>query len=473
MTMDDAATRSRAPRPSPASRGVEEHRELIKVFRRFDADNSGTMDAGELIQALKFMGVVVSPELCGEILASVDADHSGDLNFDEFVVLHEQAAVRSVFMEIDTDGSGTIATSELAAAMRKLGYKLGPEEVAEMLKSVDKDRSGAVDFAEFMEFFRSVPDASLDAISAKWFSLAGLDIGSDIAAPLPPSTVSPLTFLVAGGAAGVVSRCLTAPFERLKLSAQINPEANQGMVATARGIVAKEGAAGLWAGNGANCIRVFPFAGIVALTYSQLIKRLPCDTVMDPMEPVYRAAAGATAGLVGTTVVYPLDLARARLTVQAELPAGAPRYAGVVDCLKSVVHKEGAAGLYRGMGPTLAAVAPFLAFQQSVYDVLKFTALSYDVPAGLPLFLACGAAAGAAAQSLVHPMDLVRRQMQMGEEGAAAARGPIGTMTKLAATRGVRALFSGLTPTVIKTMPSVAITKAVGDALLANAASKD
>ena len=59
-------------------------------------------------------------------------------------------------------------------------------------------------------------------------------------------------------------------------------------------------------------------------------------------------------------------------------------------------------GLYRGMGPTLLAVAPFLAFQQSVYDIMKFTALANDVPAGLPLYLGCGATAGAAAQSLVY-----------------------------------------------------------------------
>jgi hypothetical protein len=62
-----------------------------------------------------------------------------------------------------------------------------------------------------------------DAVSAKWFSASGLDIGSDISAPLPPpGGLSRWTFLFVGGAAGVFSRTLTAPFERLKLSAQIN-----------------------------------------------------------------------------------------------------------------------------------------------------------------------------------------------------------------------------------------------------------
>ena len=224
------------------------------------------------------------------------------------------------------------------------------------------------------------------------------------------------------------------------------------------------------------------------------------------------------------------------------------------------------AGLYRGIGPTIAAVAPFLAFQQSVYDVLKFTALANDVPAGLPLFLSCGAAAGAAAQSMVYPMDLIRRRMQvraesttligmgviqdimrlivlwryytvfqdirggplynnlqctinpvqshpqykyiqpphtpcthdtqhtslttninhtslatrwpihafrrtsqMGLEGEAAGHGPMRLAAQVARSAGIRGLFSGLTPTVLKTMPSVAITKAVGDYLLVKA----
>lgn len=60
------------------------------------------------------------------------------------------------------------------------------------------------------------------------------------------------------------------------------------------------------------------------------MKVLPCDSVMDPMEPIYRAGAGAMAGVVGSIGVYPLDVVRARLTVQAEAArsggGGKPQY---------------------------------------------------------------------------------------------------------------------------------------------------
>ena len=52
---------------------------------------------------------------------------------------------------------------------------------------------------------------------------------------------------------------------------------------------------------------MFPFAGIVTLTYVRLLSVLPCDDEWDPMEPVWRGLAGATAGLVGSIATYPVS----------------------------------------------------------------------------------------------------------------------------------------------------------------------
>ena len=58
------------------------------------------------------------------------------------------------------------------------------------------------------------------------------------------------------------------------------------------------------------------------------------------------------------------------------------------------------AGLYRGIGPTLLAIAPFMAVQQSSYDVLKHLAIKRDMEATPTLFFACGSSAGAIAQTV-------------------------------------------------------------------------
>ena len=46
-----------------------------------------------------------------------------------------------------------------------------------------------------------------------------------------------------------------------------------------------------------NSICVFPFAGIVCLTYGKMVHILPRDDEWDPMEHVWRFIAGAVAGV--------------------------------------------------------------------------------------------------------------------------------------------------------------------------------
>ncbi len=58
------------------------------------------------------------------------------------------------------------------------------------------------------------------------------------------------------------------------------------------------------------------------------------------------------------------------------------------------------AGLYRGIGPTLTAIAPFMAVQQVVYDVLKQRSIENSITPTATLFFLCGSAAGAAAQTV-------------------------------------------------------------------------
>ena len=57
--------------------------------------------------------------------------------------------------------------------------------------------------------------------------------------------------------------------------------------------------------------------------------------------------------------------------------------------------------LYLGLGPTLVSIAPFLAIQQCVYDVLKNVVIhSAFSTTSVPTFLVCGAFAGTLAQTV-------------------------------------------------------------------------
>lgn len=51
----------------------------------------------------------------------------------------------------DTDGSGTIDAKELRVAMRALGFEPRKEEIKKMIADIDRNGSGTIDFAEFLE----------------------------------------------------------------------------------------------------------------------------------------------------------------------------------------------------------------------------------------------------------------------------------------------------------------------------------
>ena len=56
---------------------------------------------------------------------------------------------KEVFSLFDKDGDGTVSTKELGVVMRALGQNPTDAEIAEMIKEVDENGDGDVDFDEF------------------------------------------------------------------------------------------------------------------------------------------------------------------------------------------------------------------------------------------------------------------------------------------------------------------------------------
>merc|ERR1712241_29634 len=69
------------------------------------------------------------------------ADHLTDEQTAEF---------REAFALFDKDGDGTISTKELGTVMNSLGQKPTPQELENMIKEVDIDGNGEIDFDEFL-----------------------------------------------------------------------------------------------------------------------------------------------------------------------------------------------------------------------------------------------------------------------------------------------------------------------------------
>ncbi|KAL3802344.1 hypothetical protein HJC23_007169 [Cyclotella cryptica] len=63
--------------------------------------------------------------------------------------------LRQAFDLFDTDGSGTIDPKELRAAMQSLGFEAKNQTIYQMIKDIDKDGTGEVDFDEFLDLMTS------------------------------------------------------------------------------------------------------------------------------------------------------------------------------------------------------------------------------------------------------------------------------------------------------------------------------
>lgn len=184
---------------------------------------------------------------------------------------------------------------------------------------------------------------------------------------------------------------------------------------------------------------------------------------------LHKFTAGALAGTVACTACYPLDLVRTRLTTELE---GAEHYRGIVDAFTKIFKAEGLAGFYSGIAPTLLVAVPNFAISYTVYGTLKefmvdddlfynlrkIDADSGEAKLGLALTVACGAASGILGTLLTFPMDTIRRRMQVQNLHIADAARRMNSQQQfqhLVHKEGLRALYRGLTPELLKVIPMV------------------
>ncbi|NXU53760.1 CABP2 protein, partial [Turnix velox] len=135
---------------------AEEIEELKQAFREFDKDHDGYISYKDLGECMRTMGYMPTEMELIELSQQITG---GKVDFDDFVelmgpkMLAETAdmigikELRDAFREFDTNGDGQISMAELREAMRKLlGQQLNSREVDEILKDVDINGDGLVDF---------------------------------------------------------------------------------------------------------------------------------------------------------------------------------------------------------------------------------------------------------------------------------------------------------------------------------------
>lgn len=112
--------------------------------------------------------------------------------------------------------------------------------------------------------------------------------------------------------------------------------------------------------------------------------------------------------------------------------------------LSKIYKNEGFRGMFRGNMANVFRVAPFTAFEFTLFDIFKyeinFVPVLKDMPRKLQLF-ASGCLAGCASYAIVYPMDVVKTMHSL---GLYRDKSVIDTLVYLVRKKGLRNCYRGL-----------------------------
>jgi calmodulin len=112
---------------------------------------------------MKSLGRNATREELKAMIAEVDDDGSGEIEFDEFLRLMTSKIndgdtveeMREAFLVFDRDRSGSVTASELKHVMNNFGETVTDEEVEAMIQQADADGDGELSFEDFYQFIKS------------------------------------------------------------------------------------------------------------------------------------------------------------------------------------------------------------------------------------------------------------------------------------------------------------------------------
>ncbi|RHY90908.1 hypothetical protein DYB31_000543 [Aphanomyces astaci] len=173
-----------------SAKGVD----LSQCFAHFDKDGSREISTSEFMAALKELGMahVDEEDTMRAIVAFLDKNHDGKINYDEFVALAtprtrdrqvpppvklfnmltqalaDGVDVESAFGHFDKTGSGSVSHADFRSALNELGtVQWTTSEMDAIFQHLDKDGGGTVSLREFQTFLQLTPAKRVRALLVK------------------------------------------------------------------------------------------------------------------------------------------------------------------------------------------------------------------------------------------------------------------------------------------------------------------
>jgi len=168
--------------------------------------------------------------------------------------------------------------------------------------------------------------------------------------------------------------------------------------------------------------------------------------------------AGGISGAVAKTCTAPIE--RVKLLIQTQdanpkiISGEVKRYTGIIDCFSRVASEQGIAAFWRGNGVNIIRYFPTQAFNLAFKDTIKSWFPKFNKDKEFLKFfgtqLASGGLAGAAALTIVYPLDYARTRLASDVgKGEKQFKGLGDCLTKtMKGPGGAMSLYNGFGPSV-------------------------
>ena len=261
--------------------------------------------------------------------------------------------------------------------------------------------------------------------------------------------------------------CCLQPIDVIKTRLQLDHGGRYaGIAHCGRSIVAEEGVSALWKG-------LTPFAAHLTLKYAlrmgtnafyQGLLRDEEGGLTAGRRMLAGSAAGVTEALV---IVTPFEKVKVALQAQHGTDKAKLKYRGPIHAASLIVREQGVRALWTGAAPTVLRNGTnqmCLFSAKPAFDRAYWGKAEGDGRQLAPLqSMASGFSAACIGPVVTGPFDVCKTRLQAQGAGSVEYKGFVDVLTKVPREEGVRALWKGLTPRLLRIPPGQAIVWAVSD----------
>ncbi|KAJ8391446.1 hypothetical protein AAFF_G00089200 [Aldrovandia affinis] len=279
----------------------------------------------------------------------------------------------------------------------------------------------------------------------------------------PHPVVQAIIDLSAGAAGGIACVASGQPFDTAKVKMQTFPTMYRGFVHCFRSVYGQVGLRGLYQGSAPALMANIAENSVLFMSYGfcQEVVRFVCGLDKGAtLSDTKKACAGSVASIFSSLVLCPTELVKCRMQAMHEMEASGKVAGGqntVWSVVKTVVRNNGPLGFYQGLTTTIVRELPgyfcfFGAYEFSRTSFARYMGRDKEDIGVVPIMLS-GGFGGACLWLVVYPIDCVKSRIQV-HSLVGQQQGFLKTFMGIVRAEGFRALYSGLTPTMIRTFPA-------------------